>query len=215
MKKLINKKEFLPIFVIIMAVIVQLVLYKISILLQGKSINVMMNIDDKIPFNEVAIIPYALWYILLFLVPFIIYKKDKKDFIKYLAIWICMDFIADIIYIIIPTTVSRPKLICDNILCSMTNIVYFIDTPIRNCFPSLHCSTAVIWFLFMFNKKYDNKYRIPIIIISLLVPISTLVIKQHAFIDAVGGISYGILIYSLANIFHKLQDFLYKNIKLK
>lgn len=215
MKKLVNSKYFLPIFMIVMVVIMQLIFYKIAVKFQGSSINVMMDIDDKIPFNEIAIIPYTLWYILLFTVPFLIYKNDKKEFIKYLTTCFVMNTVADIIFIILPTTVTRPSLICDNILCSMTKIVYFIDTPIRNCFPSLHCSTAIIWILFMCSKKYDNKYRIPVIIISLLVPISTLIIKQHAFIDVIGGISYGFLIYSVINIFTKLQDYLYRNIPLK
>lgn len=209
-----NKIEFKPIFITAFFVFLQLFMYKIVGVLQRDPIILGSMLDDNIPFNVIGIIPYCLWYILLFLVPYIFYKKDKKDFALYISLYFIMNFIADIIYLVYPTTVIRPEITQSGLLYDITRIVFNIDTPIINCLPSLHCAIATLWVIMFIKRKYPLTIKLPIILISILVIPSTLIIKQHVIIDATLGIIYAIVIYFIVKRISKVQDIAYKNLKL-
>lgn len=186
-----------PLLISALAVIGQLTIYKLSVVFQNNPTLIGNNIDNKIPFIIYFIIPYTIWYILLFLMPIIIHKKDKKDFTRYIITYLSISLFADIIYIIYPTTIIRPEITnTPNILYSITKIIFTIDTPIRNCFPSLHCAVSTLWILFILEKnKYNTKTKIITILINILIILSTLFIKQHVLIDAISGILLAIIIY--------------------
>ena len=75
-------------------------------------------------------------------------------------------------------------IIPNNISTFLVNIIYKLDNPPINLLPSMHCSFC---FLFIFstllNKNIEKKYRIIILILSILIILSTLFIKQHLLID--------------------------------
>ena len=153
-------------------------------------------LDSKIPFNIIGIIPYCIWYFFLFIIPFIYYRKDKKVYIKYLICYVLMSLVGDIIYFIYPTYVNRPAIEGSGILYYMAKIVFAVDNPPVNCFPSLHCAIAVLWILFTTKEiKLKWYYKVSIIIISLLIIPSTLIIKQHVIIDTVVGVILSLIIY--------------------
>lgn len=192
MKKIMMK----PIIITISLIIFQTICYKFSTLVSGSPTLLGNSIDDKIPFNIYFIIPYIIWYLMLILVPYYIYKCDKNNFIKYSTSFALSIIIANTIFIIFPTTITRPEIVGNGILHLLTKFIYLIDTPVKNCFPSTHCSFSLSFILYSLTTKNSNKYiNIIIIIISLTIMASTMLIKQHVFIDFISGCILSLVVF--------------------
>ncbi len=185
-----KKIDIKPISISILLIISQSILYLLSEKISGSNAMLIGNyIDTLIPFKIEAIIPYCSWYFLLFIVPYYYYKKDKDLFSKYIISYILISFIANIIFILCPTTVNRPIINGNGILNNIAKIIFSVDDKAVNCFPSLHCAISFLWIIYTLSIKNSNKYiKLIITIISISIIISTLLIKQHVFIDMIGGI---------------------------
>lgn len=193
MNKEVNIK---PLLINLMLMIFQGICYKISVFLEGDANLIGNLIDQKTPFNIYFIIPYVFWYFMLFIAPYYIYEKDTNSFAKYVINYIIIVIISNIIFVCYPTTVLRPIVTGNSVIENITNLVFYIDTPIRNCFPSLHCSISMLWILHCIFMKKKNKYmNIFIILSSLTIMASTLFIKQHVFIDLISGCAIASLIF--------------------
>lgn len=196
-----KKLELKPIIISISLVLFQSILYALSKIISGGNAIVIGGcIDALVPFKTIAIIPYCIWYFLIFIIPYYFYKKDKELLSKYILSYVLITLISNIIFIIFPTTVNRPVVTGNDILSNMTKIVFFVDNNPVNCFPSLHCAISFLWIIYSLNMKNTNKYfKIIISIISMLIIISTLFIKQHVFIDMIAGICITILVVIITN----------------
>lgn len=190
-----KKIEVKPILISLCLIIFQSIIYLITKVVQGTPHLIGNIIDDKIPFVVYFIIPYCIWYLMLFIIPYIFYKKDKNLFIKYILSYIIITISANLIFLIYPTTVIRPCLDGNNIFYLITKLIYEIDTPILNCFPSLHCGISMLWILFITKLKNENITKILTITISIIIMLSTLFIKQHVFIDLLSGTAIAAIIY--------------------
>ncbi len=200
-----KKIDFKPILITIGLILFQSVIYLISKILEGDPHLIGNNIDLRIPFNVYAIIPYCIWYIMLFVVPYIIYKKDKSIFSKYCLTYIFMTLVANIIFVAYPTTVVRPPIEGNSIIDLIARFIFWIDTPILNCFPSLHCAISMLWILFTYNLKNTNIYfKLFVFIMSVTIMASTLILKQHVFIDLVSGDIIATVIYIVIMCENKL-----------
>lgn len=155
-----------------------------------------LEIDNKIPFVPIFIIFYVIWYPYLFVVYYFIFKKDKDKFKSLIKKTIVCAVLADLCFIIYPTMVTRPELNGYNSLISlMLYITYISDIPV-NCFPSLHCTFALlVMYAVTFDKNMNKVIRILVGIISPLICLSTILIKQHSVIDVVGACFLSCIIY--------------------
>ena len=205
-----KKIEIKPVITTVLLIIFQSLMYLISRLFESHHHLIGNTIDTKIPFNIWFMIPYCLWYILIFVVPYYLYKKDKDNFIRYIYSYIICTLIANIIFVIYPTTVARPEITGKGILEFITSFIFKIDSPPMNCFPSLHCAMSTLFILFILEIKNVKKIvKITITLISILIMISTLYTKQHVFIDLISGDILAIITYIVVKIFYK------ENIKFK
>ena len=202
--KNIKSKEFLISIIFMMGF--QALLYWSLKLLQADFHTFNYSIDSKIPFVPQLIIIYNLFYPMVFIAFYNIFNHDKDTYYKGVIASIIGFIIADIVFIVYPTVIVRPditNLTIDPINNFVLYLTYKVDTPAINCLPSIHC-------LFCFQtiitslmcRNYNNKPKIIIISILLLIATSTVLVKQHYFIDIIGalivcGIStpLGILIY--------------------
>lgn len=155
-----------------------------------------LSIDDKIPLIPFFIIFYSIWYPYLFVVFYFIYKKDKDKFKSLIKKSIVCAVIADLCFIIYPTMVTRPEVNGYNSLISlMLYITYMTDIPV-NCFPSLHCTFALlVMYAVTFDKNMNKVFRILVGIISPLICLSTVLVKQHSIIDVIGAIVLSYIVY--------------------
>ena len=157
-------------------------------------------IDDMIPFCEVFVIPYVLWYLLIVvtLVYFALYNVE--NFKSFQVFIITTQVTAMLIYIIFPNMQNlRPmELPRDNFLCDIVGGLYSIDTNTNVC-PSLHVAYSLgIMSAWLKEKSAKLPWKIFVIILVILVCMSTVFIKQHSIIDFFAAIPVCVLAEILA-----------------
>lgn len=145
-------------------------------------------IDDKFPFVSWMIIVYVLAYV-TWVIGFVVICRESKDVCyevmtaEPIAKLLCM-----VCFLVIPSTLVRPEITGTGFCDWLTNFIYTVDSP-DNLFPSIHCLEN--WICFrgaMKCKKVGNGYRVFMFVSALLVFASTLLVKQHVFVDVIGGI---------------------------
>ena len=150
--------------------------------------DVSILLDDRIPFVPFMITFYILAFVSWF-VGFVVIGRESRQVCyevcvaEQIAKILCM-----IAFIVIPSTIVRPEITGDGIFEWLTNLIYKIDSP-DNLLPSIHCLEN--WICFrgaMRCKKVGTGYRISMFVSAILVFASTLMVKQHVFMDVVAAI---------------------------
>ncbi len=152
-------------------------------------------LDDLIPFCEWFIIPYLLWfvYIVVFVIWFTLGPATSGEFHRY-GIYLCTGMtLFLIISWVWPNGLQlRPEVYPrDNFLTSLVKLLYTTDTS-TNVFPSLHVFNSVatciaIWDSHFFKKKYFVRWGT--LILTILIVLSTMFLKQHSVVDVIGGLA--------------------------
>lgn len=146
-------------------------------------------LDDLIPFCEIFILPYVFWYVYVAGTIVFFLFTDRETFIKLLmSIFIGMA-IATAAFFICPTAIDfRPETFeRQNFFTWLTSLIYSTDPPINVC-PSIHCLNA---FATHIAIQCSPSFRrrpgvwVPSMVISLLICLSTLFIKQHSVVDMI------------------------------
>lgn len=164
-------------------------------------------LDDIIPFCEVFVIPYMLWFAYVAVVVAYLFLNDKDDYFR-TFIFLCTGMT---VFLLISTLWPnghhlRPYIMPrNNIFTQLVSALYKADTP-TNLWPSIHvynslgCHIAV-----MKNKRLKNHkgIRTGSLILCILIIMSTMLIKQHSVYDVatafiMASIMYGI-VYRLGN----------------
>lgn len=152
------------------------------------------HIDEKIPLIPIFIIIYMLWYPYLFISYYMVYKKDKLKYKKLIINTAISIIIANLIFIIYPTMVNRPQIEDKGIINKLLILVYKLDTPV-NCLPSMHALLSfLIMFTILFDKTMSNQLKITTSIISILIVLSTLFVKQHVIIDVISALIIALIL---------------------
>lgn len=158
--------------------------------------------DQKLPFIESFVIFYVLWYLYLILIPYICFKLEKPKFFKYISVTFISIIIAFFVFFFFPTTIERESIVLTNSFFSwILKIVYFIDTPILNCLPSMHCTLCFVFMILITRiKKLKMSYKLFLNITSILIIISTLLIKQHVIWDVIAALVLVLISYLIEHI---------------
>ena len=187
MKKFIKENKSRVIIIVLMFLF-ETLMYFIAKIFEGTPIYLNNHIDDMIPFIPYFVIFYFLWYIFLFLIPLLILKYDKKVFDKYILVSVVYTLLEVIIFILLPTTMNRADFIVNNMSTFLVDLAYKVDYPVRNLFPSAHCAFALLFIMATLDlKKLNIKYKLLIIISSILIILSTVFVKQHVIVDFIGA----------------------------
>lgn len=157
-----------------------------------------LPIDEYIPFIPVFIIPYVVCYA-HWVINFILSAHTGKErFCKFALAVMLSQIICGIVFLIMPTTIARPDVSMYNgIVGVLLKFIYGMDTPV-NLFPSMHC--LISWFSWIAIRDCDNIpkwYQVASLIFGIIVCISTVTIKQHFFIDIIGGVALAELTWQL------------------
>lgn len=147
-----------------------------------------LPVDDRIPFFAPFIIFYILAY-MQWIINYLLIAREGKAF--------CYHFIyGDVIsklfclvfFLFFPTTLVRPEVTGHSICDQLVRLVYQIDAPV-NLFPSIHCLESWCCIHAALRMKKTPRWYLPItIVMSFCVFASTLLVKQHVFVDIFGGI---------------------------
>lgn len=157
-----------------------------------------MAIDNYIPFCEYFAVFYVTWSPILAAVGIYLIIKDGEGFRRYMWMLMVTFTLSTIICILVPNGQDlRPAVLArDNIFTKAVLYTYSIDTN-TNVLPSVHV-LGVMAAVFAIWKTPGLKkwgWRVGSILWGLLVTASTLLIKQHAFIDIVAALLVGLLGY--------------------
>lgn len=160
-------------------------------------------LDDMIPFCEVFIIPYLLWfaYMAVGILWFIFCCRDRKEYYKLvsgLAIGMTVFLVVSCIFPnkqdLRPTEFTRR-----NIFILLTQMIYSTDTP-TNILPSIHVFNSVV-ICHALNVSPQMRphpaVRIGSTVLAGLIVLSTMFLKQHSVVD----VSLGILMFYAVQMF--------------
>lgn len=152
------------------------------------------TIDDKIPFCEYFIIPYLLWFafVAITVLYFMFCKHENKEQWKeYYQLIITLGTgmtLFLIISLVFPNGQDlRPVLTGDSIFIKAVQFIYHTDTP-TNVLPSIHVfnSLACCMAILKNQRKHFKKTTdILTVVLTILIIMSTMFLKQHSVVDVV------------------------------
>lgn len=173
-----------------------------------------MAVDDYIPFLEVFVIPYFLWFAYVSSVVLFQFFTDKTSYYRTCVFL----FTGMTVFLIISTLwpnghhlrpVEMPR---DNIFTWLVAHLYHTDTP-TNLWPSIHVYNSIGAHLAVIhNRKLaeNKKLRRGSFILCVSIILSTVFIKQHSMFDVLtafimSGIMY--LVVYQADIVALYQEY--------
>lgn len=159
------------------------------------------TLDDKIPFCEYFIIPYLLWFLYIAgtVLFFIFFNDDKTEYINLLInLGLGMTLFLIVSYVYPNGLALRPEEFSrDTIFTRMVGFLYKIDTP-TNVLPSIHVYNSVAAFCAINNcRKLQNHpwIRFFAFVLTTLIVLSTMFLKQHSICDVAMGITVSVASY--------------------
>lgn len=159
-----------------------------------------MAIDDHIPFCEVFIIPYCLWFLYVSAVVLYLFFKDKQGYRRACAFL----FTGMTIFLIVSTLWPnghhlRPYAVPrNNIFTQMVSQLWRVDTP-TNLWPSIHVYNSIGAHVALCRSPLRKKRWLKNSSLALCVSIilSTLFLKQHSMFDVLTGLGMASAMYVL------------------
>lgn len=158
-----------------------------------------MDVDDYIPFCEIFVIPYFLWFAYVAVEVLYFFFTNKEDYYR-TCIFL---FTGMTIFLIVstlwpnghhlrPTTMPR-----DNIFTQMISGLYQTDTS-TNLWPSIHVYNSIGAHLAIARSKaFEHKkgIRIGSLILATSIVLSTVLIKQHSVFDVLTAFVMAAIMY--------------------
>lgn len=157
-----------------------------------------LPIDDKIPFVDWFVIFYYLWYPLLVGVGLWLFLKEKKAYERFMKMIMYGYTISLIFFLIVPNGQDlRPTSFeNENIFTYLIGKMYSADTN-TNVFPSIHVYGSLICMFAVVDSDTLNKFWIKalVTVLAIFICASTVFIKQHSFLDIIGGVAMFVPLY--------------------
>ena len=158
-----------------------------------------MNLDDKIPFCEVFIVPYLLWFVYISAVVLYFFFKDKQDYYRACTFL----FTGMTVFLVVSTLWPnghhlRPAVMPrDNIFSTVVAMLYKTDTP-TNLWPSIHVYNSLgAHFAVFRNEKLHRKPVVHIgsLVLCVSIILSTMFLKQHSVFDVLTAFIMAAVMY--------------------
>ncbi|WP_302625740.1 phosphatase PAP2 family protein [uncultured Eubacterium sp.] len=171
-------------------------------------------IDDIIPFCELFVIPYLLWFLYIPAVFVFLFYHSKNEFYRICAYEFTGMTIALLVCTVYPNGLELrlSEITGNNILTDLVRFLYDSDTPTNVC-PSIHVFATIAAHICLIKsphmkelKPRQNIKRISLVL-SILICLSTMFLKQHSVIDVISGFVLAFVLYFV--VFH----WWFKNVK--
>ena len=184
-------------------------------------------IDDAIKVIPLFIIPYVWSYLYWAMGPMAVSKCDIKHFKNFIAAYLLACILGGLILTFAPSYMDR---VAEGLMDTsrtgffawLMRFWYSLDGGdlAYNLFPSFHCINSTICYLgVMRRKEIPLWFRIYSLIITLLIYLSTLFVKQHFIADVIAGILVALIAYitctkwNLGRIFDRPAEYISKHLK--
>ena len=165
------------------------------------------GLDRMLPFVPSFIIFYDIWYPFIIIGGMILFFLDGNIF-KRAALALDIGYLSSYVtFYFFQSTVTRPDVSGGGIFLYLVRFTYGFDKP-YNCFPSIHVLvTFVVCAAILRSRVYSKSWKVFSIIISVLIIVSTVLIRQHVVLDIFGGIIYGIAAIKVSDwIFDRIPN---------
>ncbi|MBQ1312123.1 MAG: phosphatase PAP2 family protein [Blautia sp.] len=161
--------------------------------------------DDMIPFCEFFVIPYLLWFFYMFFAVayFILFGSSKKEYYHLvlnlmmgMTLFLVVSYFYPNMQQLRPTVFPRENWFTHVV----RDYVYKMDTP-TNILPSIHVFNSLAIHMSMVNSRKLKDHKIICrcsLILTILIILSTMFLKQHSVIDVFLGMTlalFGYLIF--------------------
>ena len=167
--------------------------YRVVQIMNPVGVNLEIGVDKHIPLIPEFAVIYLL-YIPMIIFVFAFYWNDYKTYRSISLMLIAVISIAILIYSAFQTEVLRPIIASTDFFSRLTNTIYKYDMP-NNTFPSLHVALTSTVSAFVYEK--NTKVGIVLIPLTFLIILSTMFIKQHVFLDVIGGLMLAVVIFKI------------------
>lgn len=173
-------------------------------------------LDDHIPFCEIFVVPYLLWFAYVAVVVAYFFLRDKDDYFRTCTFL----FTGMTVFLLVSTLWPnghhlRPYIMPrDNIFTHLVARLYQADTP-TNLWPSIHVYNSLGCHIAVMHSSRLEKHkgiRIGSFILCVSIIMSTMFIKQHSVFDVVTAFILATVMYvlvyrsdALLNFYHSLQ----------
>lgn len=160
--------------------------------------------DDLIPFCELFVIPYFVWFAYIAIGYVFLFFNNRTDFIRmctflYVGMTICL-----ITYMVFPNyqdlRINYDELGHSNFLIESIQKLQEGDSP-HDVFPSIHCLNSIGMNIALTKNDWCRKHPVVIVIstiLTTLICLSTLFVKQHSILDLYGAIILSIPLYIIS-----------------
>lgn len=173
-----------------------------------------VSLDDVIPFCEVFVIPYMLWFAYVAVVVAYFFLRDRDDYFR-IFVFLCTGMT---VFLLISTLWPnghrlRPYVMPrNNVFTYLVSALYKADTP-TNLWPSIHVYNSLGCHIAVMKSRRLEKHkgiRIGSFILCTSIVMSTMFIKQHSVFDVVtafimAAIMYGI-VYRTDALLHSYRN---------
>lgn len=160
-------------------------------------------LDEATPFLPGFSVFYLLWYPFLFITLYAILQKNNTEYYRTLTAMCIGMIVSNGFFLLFQTHVPRPEVTGEGIFNALVRLTYAGDQP-YNGFPSIHVLTCYLAILG--SRVLTRPRRNLVFIISFLIILSTLFVKQHVLADVGAGIAVGEITFWLAGIFVKRKE---------
>lgn len=161
-----------------------------------------LSIDDYIPFCEVFIVPYLLWFVYVAAVVLYLFFKDKAGYYKACAFL----FTGMTLFLLVSTLFPNghdlrlAEMPRDNVFTALVAGLWTTDTP-TNLWPSIHVFNSmgahfgVIHSQVLMNSKHGKLIKAGSGVLSVSIILSTMLLKQHSVFDVLTALALGSIMY--------------------
>lgn len=174
-------------------------------------------LDDHIPFCELFVVPYLLWFAYVAVVILYFFFRDKNDYFR-----VCTFLFTGMTVFLLVSTLwpnghhLRPAVMPrDNVFTQMIAVLYRADTP-TNLWPSIHVYNSLGCHIAIMKSSRLRKYkgiRICSFVLCVSIIMSTVFIKQHSVFDmatafVMAAVMYGVVYGSdmLLNFYRSMHN---------
>ena len=185
-------------------VLVWMGLYLIAFYLTGHILTpryeVAVAFDDRIPFCAPFVIFYKAWFLYFPGILILDLKKHRREYFELAFVLLTGMTLSVIFYALFPNAFSgRPVILKDDIFSKAVQSLFETDPP-TNAFPSIHAGSSMAVLLVTAGSREMRKNR-PLVglcgLMTTLISLSTLFIKQHSVIDMLSGFALNALLFVL------------------
>lgn len=159
------------------------------------------TLDEKIPFIPAFVVPYVLWFPIIAVVLVLLCFSDRGDFVRTIMLVYAGMSAAMLIYLVFPHGQPlRPVIASDDYFSNMVRYTIYANDTNTNCCPSIHVLNQLAIHIGLCKSKlFRNRrgWKFASLIVTILVCLSTMFIKQHSIIDVAAALVLEVGLYLL------------------